>query len=238
MIFTKKTVDWIIKKFYPPRCIFCNTVMEDKVKLRVCKKCAAEIKRVPAEHCPICGKVSPLGNSVCWSCSMNKIPYNSHSSVYFYEGNVRKSLIRFKFRNKPQYAETMGMLMAAYAPASSNFDIITYVPMSKHAVKTRGYNQTKLLAESISRILGKPCEESLSKIKETKRQSSLKFKQRQKNVVGAYLGDENLTDKTVLLIDDIFTTGATFKECAKALKKAGVKEINCLSFAMTRGFEK
>ena len=231
----KKTFDWLLKKLYPPRCIFCGEVLEDGVKILVCKSCAVNAEKVSSVRCPVCGSVTELGTAVCWNCSVNKIPFESHRSVYYYCGGARRAVIRLKFRNKPHYAKTMGLLMSVYAPKPGNIDFVTFVPMTSRAVKKRGYNQSRLLAESIAENTGLECLQCLTKQRETNVQSTLKFTQRQKNISGAFKVSEDVRGKKLVLVDDVYTTGATIRECAKVLKKAGAAEINCITFAMTKG---
>ena len=208
--------------------------MNDNTKLCVCGKCAVSVKKIPSEHCPVCGSVTELGDSVCWSCSNNKIPFKSHRSVYVYRDKAKRAVINLKFRGKRHYADTMGQLMSVYAPKSGSFDVVTFVPMTRKAVRKRRYNQAELLAGKIAEIIGKECKPCLKKIKETKEQSRLGFKKRLKNVAGAFVGLENVSGMKVLLVDDVYTTGSTMTAAAKALKNAGAVEVNCLSFAMTQ----
>ncbi len=230
----KKIFDWIVKKLYPPRCIFCMRIMEDSAKLCVCRKCFGEIERIPPQRCPVCGRVTVLGNSVCWRCSSQKIPYSLHRSVYFYEGAVRRSIIRLKFQNKPQYADTMGRIISVYIPHGKTFDAVAYVPMTQKAEKKRGYNQSQLIAEGLSEASGLKTCELLVKVRETKKQSTLNFEKRQKNIKGAFKTTGDVRGKRIILVDDVFTTGATMCECASVLKRAGAAEVVCLSFAMTK----
>ena len=234
MIFGKRIVEFIKRKLYPPRCIFCRDVLADDVKLCVCKRCSENIKRIPSERCPVCGLVTPLGSNVCWSCASKKMYFNYHRSPYFYEDDVRRTILRLKFARKAQYCKTMGIIMAAYIPYDVNFDCVTWVPMTKKQVKQRGFNQSELLAREIAKVCGfVPCE-LLVKIKNTEKQSKTKASKRAENVKGAFSCGHDLHGKNILLIDDVFTTGATLNECSKVLKKRGADRIYCLTFASAK----
>lgn len=139
--------------------------------------------------------------------------------------------MRMKFGNKPHYTKVMGQLMSTYIP--SGFDFVTSVPMSQKRFNKRGYNQSRLIAESICECCSLEYRETLVKVKDNKVQSMLKFTQRQKNVQGAYKVQADVKGCSVLLVDDVFTTGATINECSKVLKRAGAKSVDCVTFAMS-----
>lgn len=208
--------------------------MNDSVKLCICSACTSKIKRIPSERCPVCGLVTPLGSSVCWNCASKTIYFKSHKSPYFYEDDVRRAVIRFKFYGKTHYADAMGTVMAAYIPFGVNIDYITWVPMTKTAIKARGYNQAELLAKTVSEYSNAQCIELLYKKRTVKRQSSLKASERIKNVKGIFGCTHDLHGKNILLVDDIYTTGATMNECSKILKKHGANEVYCITFASTK----
>ncbi len=233
MTFLKKIANSIKQKFYPPRCIFCRKVLEDGTKLCVCIDCAKNTERIPSQHCPVCGRSTKLGNILCYRCSVHTPFYRNHRSVYYYKDNVRKSLWYYKLRGKKQYGETMSMIMSGYVPFDATIDLITFVPMTKKTLKKRGYNQSEILAKGISSLVNIPLGEAVLKIRETKRQKNLKYAQRQRNLNGAFKATDTAQGKSILLIDDIFTTGATLNTVSKALKKGGAKEVYCLTFAMT-----
>ncbi|MDY6314744.1 MAG: ComF family protein [Clostridia bacterium] len=234
MTFGTKILRFIKKKFYPPRCIFCRSVMEDGTQLCLCRSCAAKVSRIPSERCPVCGLVTPLGSNVCWECASKKIYFKSHKSPYFYENEVRRSLLRFKFYGKAHYAKTMGIIMASYIPYDVNIDYITWVPMTVKQIKARGYNQSKLLAKSVSEYSSGELKELLFKVKSISKQSRLNAAARASNIKGAFSCGEDLNGKNILLVDDIYTTGSTLNECSKVLKHCGANEIYCLTFASTR----
>ena len=115
------------------------------------------------------------------------------------------------------------------------YDIILYVPMFKKQEYKRGYNQTYLIAKEIGKTLGIPIEKNnLTKIKDTKKQSTLTKEERKTNVKDAFVirKPERIVNKKVILFDDIFTTGNTVNECSKVIKMAGAKEVAILTIAV------
>ena len=114
-------------------------------------------------------------------------------------------------------------------------DTVTYVPMTERAQKKRGYNQSRLLALEISKRLLVPFDTLLVKQCDTKRQHDLTAEERTTNLVGAFgvADGADITGKTVILCDDIKTTGSTLAECVKVLKSCGAKEVYCLCAAIS-----
>lgn len=225
---------WKLKNIlFPPRCIICREYLKPDTSILFCPDCLKQLPLVPEDHCPVCGRVTPSGAALCFDCHMHKPHYKSHRSVLFYTKDIRRAILLFKFYRKRHYAIPIGSLMSGYV--SGDYDIITAVPISKKKYRKRGYNQSQLLAEQIERLRGLPYRETLKKIKNTPPQSKLNYQKRQTNIRQAFCAvqPEELSGKHILLIDDIFTTGATINECAKTLMKAGAASVDALTFAMT-----
>ena len=133
-------------------------------------------------------------------------------------------------------AQTLGALMAdEFLKDNMEADIIVYVPMTEAEEKKRGFNQSELLAEEVGKRLNIAVLPALIKIKETKAQKELGGKERAQNLEGAFACVfEQVNNRKILLIDDIFTTGATANECAKVLLKAKAREVNVLTAAVAK----
>ena len=106
--------------------------------------------------------------------------------------------------------------------------------MTAKQIKARGYNQSKLLAKSVSEYSSGELKELLFKVKSISKQSRLNAAARASNIKGAFSCGEDLNGKNILLVDDIYTTGSTLNECSRVLKHCGANEIYCLTFASTR----
>ena len=117
-----------------------------------------------------------------------------------------------------------------------NFDFVTFVPLSKRRYRKRGYNQAELLALKIADRLSIPCLKSLNKIRETETQRGASAKERRVNLFGAFdlVDGFDIDGKTVLLVDDVKTTGSTLNECSEILKAYGAKAVYCSVFAVTK----
>lgn len=199
-------------------------------------------------RCPLCRRPIPTGALLCGSCEslwdgprwrlLNVEVLGGRPMLCCaaapYEGEVRRSIYRFKFRGKTSYAEGFARLMARAAEFDQPFDCIAYVPMYGKKQRERGYNQSELLARHLSKLLDVPLEPLLEKQKDNTAQHTLTRTQRRLNVRGVYrvcCGPERLEGKTVLLVDDILTTGATLCECARMLYRAGAKSVCGLCIA-------
>ena len=165
-------------------------------------------------------------------------PLPHFTAVYYYEGQVKRSLHKFKFYSESSYADIFGKAMAdkisgLYSHIS--FDGICFVPMTARAEYHRGYNQSELLCLKISKELKIPVVPCLKKTADNLKQKDLTGKERLTNVRGSFaIKDKtDIKGKTLILCDDIKTTGATLKECCDTLMKAGAKDVYCISLALT-----
>lgn len=201
---------------FPPRCVFCGKPLARGVS-GYCKKCE---KSIPYTD----GTFEPGGAiTVCMA------PLK-------YRDSVRKAFHRFKFKGKVSYAGVFGRIVAdeIKRAASGKYDIITWIPVSRERKRDRGYDQSMLLAYAVALELDDVAVDTLTKVRDVTAQSELKgLNERQSNISGAFEVSlpELIEGKRVLLIDDIYTTGATMDECARCLMGAGAKEVLGAVFA-------
>ena len=184
-------------------------------------------------HCPYCGALIHTCDMACSSCLLlfpkqpvcKQLYGYTCVSPFRYEGIFRKAILRFKFYNSPQYAKQMAAAVAnaVRREYSVVFDFVTCVPLSAKGRRKRGYNQAALLAKQTALHLHLPYKATLIKIRENTAQHSLPKAMRWENVQGVYAPRRKtlLNGKSVLLIDDIVTTGNTLRECAHVLEKSG-----------------
>ena len=206
-----KIIEKILNLIYPPVCGFCNQICKESL----CKKCEIKIKEYELN-------------------SIRKVKNKYFDEVIFlfkYEDIIRSTLIKYKFQNKAYLYKTFSKIILKNKKICGflkNYDIIIPVPISKKRKYKRGYNQSYLIAREIAKYTNLNCESKwIIKQKDTIEQSKLNKNERKTNVQGAYkiIEKEKLFNKSILLIDDIYTTGSTVNECAKILKQAGVKKI-------------
>ena len=185
---------------------------------------------------------------LCGDCRRDVDPYasgerkfkflDSMTAVWYYEENVRRSIVRYKFYGARYLAANFGRLIAMRVLQEElEFDLITWVPVSRWRKFRRGFDQVELLARAVGRELGHGPVRCLRKIRNNKKQSTLRDPaERRANVLGVYrvTDPELVANKKILLLDDVLTTGATAGECARVLLTAGAKEVHCAVLAAAR----
>lgn len=212
---------------FPDVCPFCE---EREQQGLLCKPCNAELDslRITGPICIVCGlpfASQAASDHTCGKCLKQPMPFVEARSVFKYSGNLREAIHSFKYSQRFILARPFGrMLSDSAASFSGKPDIAVPVPLHKKRLRTRGFNQSLLLARVISKSLSIGLDYlTLRRTRETAPQIELSTDERQKNVAGAFEVENPSAFKgrNVLLVDDVFTTGATVKECAKVLKKAG-----------------
>ena len=203
----------LLDLLFPPKCAFCG---EHGVH-GVCANCE---KTLPFCDTPLHERTG-IGTCV---------------APLRYENAVRESLLRFKFHGGRGNAEGYGNILAQCVAEhfGGEFDLVTYVPVSEKRRRERGYDQTFLLARETCRAWDVSPVTMLRKTRHTPAQSTLKTpEERKANVLGVYeaVNVEKIADARILLIDDILTTGATLRECARVLREAGAASVLCATLA-------
>lgn len=199
--------------FFPARCLSCGQVVPPDSLF--CKRCAPAVQAPPPREFPLENGKTLL----------------SYAPMYYRNG-FRKTLHRYKFRGQWALSHPLGRLCAPQARLFPvDFDAVTYVPLSKVGKRRRGYDQSQRLAKSLALALGLPLLPALEKVRETDTQHQLGKSKRQENVKGAYRAGPAAAGKTLLLVDDIVTTGATLRQCAQMLYDAGAAQVCALCAA-------
>ena len=208
---------------FPDKCILCGRIL-DKQEMDLCHHC-----RIHAPECPVLH---------------SKYPYlNNWLALWYYEDEVRRSLLRYKFYGKRSYANGYARLlgMKLLREDRADFDVMTWIPISEKRRRKRGFDQVELLAQHLGVELGIKPQPLLKKIRDNPAQSGIVGQaERRANVLGVYqvVDPEAVRGKRVLLLDDIVTTGATAGECARVLLTAGAKEVHFAVIAAARQHKK
>lgn len=215
---------------FPDRCCLCGKVIEHKTK--ICKSCRKNAPVIRGVRCLGCGKAK----KDC-KCKGKANFYDGIAAPFYYTGVVRKGIALWKFRDAERSVNFFAeMLYAAIKEAfdDTEFDIITFIPQTGYELEDRGYNQCERLAEALSERMNIRVLPLLKKLYETKRQRNLHPIERSGNIFGVFdcIDIKNIENKTILLVDDIRTSGKTINECAKMLHLCGAKNVFCAVIAV------
>lgn len=217
----------------------CEADLDGITRIPVCAKCLREIEPIEAEYaCARCRTQflngRPLNDEgLCRLCAAGVTNFDTALSCGYYDGALREMILLFKYRRMRPLARHFGALLARSYPRNQEFDAIVPVPLHWLKYLTRGFDHTQALARDLSRRTGVPVLRALRKVKRTPAQAGLTRARRRDNVRGAFAARHgaDLRGLNVLLLDDVFTTGATANAAATALKKAGVAHVSILTVA-------
>ncbi len=230
--FNKGIIDFCLELLYSKRCVACEKVLLKLEKeMGFCKDCAKKIRLVGNNYCMKCG--APLNNAAkefCISCMENNHIYIQSKAIFRYEGDMKDAMYRFKYSNRRCYGKIFakhGIKNYGSWIKSQNIEAIIPVPMYEPKKKRRGYNQAEVFANALSEELGIPVfDKTVRRIEDTVAMKQLNSLKRKKNLLKSFtVAKKDVQFKKVLIVDDIYTTGTTMDEVAKALKTGGVEEV-------------
>lgn len=234
--FWERLLDFLL----PQRCAGCGKFPRPLF----CEACRERLVPVEAPFCARCGQpFPPLAHHapMCAKCRQEPPAFEVARSAFFYEEPLRTALHRFKYSRRHGLATSLGRLLIEALEGFlqqeipwSEVEALVPVPLHPARLRERGFNQSERLAREVGRHLGKPvATDWLHRVRNTMPQVGLTASQRQRNVQGAFRAflPEGAQGRGLLLIDDLYTTGATVRECAKALKRAGAGGVWVLTLA-------
>lgn len=227
----KAPLEWTLGLLEPWTCLICGSPSDDLL----CEGCRGDIYPIRPPLCPLCGLPYPPGTPEhpCGPCKKGTYPF-LHRSYGLHEGSLREAIHLFKYRGLKALVEPLGtMLLEAYGALGASPDLLVPIPLTPQRARERGFNQSLLLCRWLSKRVGVPVRDVLLKLKDTPPQASLSGQERRRNLKGAFaVGDPRaVVGRRVLLVDDVFTTGTTLSEAARALLKAGAAEVYALTLA-------
>ena len=215
---------------FPPLCAGCGTP-----GVEWCAECDGRLARILAPVCTRCGR--PVGRGpVCPDCRRKALPLEARAYAE-YSGPLVPALLQMKYRPNRRLGGVMsGWLMELVSREAWSVDLVTAVPLSSRRQAVRGYNQSDLIAHKLSDRLGiQFSSEALSRIRDTRSQVGLDPLARAINVRGAFSANKNLVEgRRILIVDDLFTTGATLAACHAALSSAGAQRAYGISVGRAR----
>jgi ComF family protein len=206
-------------------CALCGTSSREEL---VCAACAAALPRLP-EHCPRCALPTP-GGLVCGSCLANPPHFDGTLALWLYEFPCDRLVQALKYRAwlalAPFFARC---LVSRRFPAA---DVIVPMPLHPDRLAQRGFNQALEVARGLARRTGAPLDpRGTQRVRNTIPQTELRYEERARNIRGAFVAKVDFSGKTVAVVDDVMTTGATLDELARVLKRAGAVRVENLVIA-------
>lgn len=207
-------------------CLLCADVSGHDI---LCHACAAELPRLPPEQCPRCALPTPNGE-ICGRCLAHPPHYDCTQSAFRYDFPLDRLVQSLKYGHRLALADYLGRQMASRA-AHIEADLIIPMPLHPGRLRERGFNQALELARPVSRALHRPIDTSCQRVRHTTAQAALPWRERVKNIRGAFHCTSDFSGKRLLLVDDVMTTGATIDECARTLKLHGAKQVSVLVVA-------
>jgi ComF family protein len=241
-----RRLDWLVDWLYPPRCRACSGSIQGRDSEYFCSTCWAHIQLVLHPSCTVCGRPFPDASGDDHTCGvcLARTPYfdRAHSWACYprepaTEHPLRQVIQKFKYGRKVALGKPLGDLMARGCEeylAESGAEMIMPVPLHPRRLRWRGFNQSVLLARQIARAYDVPLDcFTLYRGKDTPPQTQLPEEERRKNMRGAFAltPQTSVKGKSILLVDDVYTSGATVNECSRVLKRGGASEVLVLTLA-------
>ncbi len=225
---------------FPSACRRCGILLERPGERLLCPSCRSALKACRAPYCPSCGRFFEGDGSPhpCAACLRQPPLLSAHRSAARYDGAVKDVVLLFKYRGlRPLGRPLAGLLHAAIEdgdPPWRGADFLVPVPLHRRRRRERGFNQAEVLAGELSALTGIPVlSDALRKTVNLRPQTSLRSEARRANIRGAYrvARPEAIREKTIVLVDDVCTTGSTLGECARVLKGAGAADVRGVTVA-------
>ena len=229
----------LLDLLYPPRCEACGKLRREAI----CDDCRAVITLLAPPWCELCGApFDPRAQAAprCEDCRGKRRPFSVARSAAYYEGPLAAALLRFKYHSQMVLAKPLGRIMVEALQASAGkdldcptADVVCPVPLHESRLRERGFNQSELLAEAVARAIERPLKHLLTRTRATLPQVDLPAESRAQNVRDAFAPrlEEAIAGQHVLLIDDLYTTGATLLECARVLLRGEAENVRVLTLA-------
>ncbi len=227
--FHKPYVDVLTELFYPQRCVGCERRASDVL----CRGCFEALPLLERPFCGRCGAPTAFEVLGCGECRSRDFGFDGARAPLRYEGVGKELVHALKYKGYlGVVGKVMGPLMSGALDVGARFDLVTPVPLHRSRLARRGFNQAELMAKSVAQRISAPVLDKLKLVRRTRDQIELSACARRENVSGAFVSRGPVAGR-VLLVDDVFTTGATLSECAAVLRRAGAEEVQALTLCRT-----
>ena len=224
---------------YPPRCPICGRPAP--FGLKICPECRLRLPAIESKRCRKCGKPVEDFETLCPDCAGENHIYDRGLGIYMYDETMKRAISELKYKGRREYGEVFGELIFDKARSELMYwkpDFLIPIPLHPIRERERGYNQARIISEAISKRSGIPTRtDILVRTTDTDRMKELSAKDRTNNMIRAFAADGDCRGmRSVVLIDDIYTTGATIDAAATVLRRAGIDEIYFLAVCIGGGF--
>lgn len=232
----RRLVDPVLAVVFPSACPACGRLVTPAGRGPLCEPCWASLPRHRSVVC-VCGRPLGAGLSLCGRCRRGRQPFSAGASLGPYESTLRVVLHELKYGGRRRAAARLAELLLGDPTVQglvATSDVLVPVPLHPRRLRERGFNQAALLAGELARRSGRPfCPDALVRRLDTVPQAGLTAAARRRNVEAAFAVRRKATvaGRTVALVDDVVTTGATALACARRLREAGAAEVRLLTVA-------
>jgi len=231
----KKAFCYLSYLIFPGKCLVCgrDLLCEQTEGIPLCSECRVKLVPLAGDRCQKCGRLLISELEVCTSCRNKEFAFKSHKSLFVYRSEIKELIYQYKFRKRRSLANWFASLMSQEIDNNSNYDLIVPVPPNPATLAKRGFDQVNYLSRLVAARTRLNSLNCLAHRK-GKSQKSLNLAERLKNIEDLfyYKGhSEAVANKRILLIDDIFTTGATLHACAKILLEKKAASVTAMTIA-------
>ena len=221
-------LDVLADLFYPQRCVGCSRRASDVL----CRGCFEALPRIEPPVCSRCGAPTAFEVYGCDACRNTDFAFDGARAPLRYQGVGEELVHALKYRGYARVVEKVMVPLMAGSLGGEKYDGVVPVPLHRARLARRGFNQAELIARAVAGRIGAPLSDKLRAVRRTRDQVELSAGERRENVAGAFEARGSLAGR-ILLVDDVFTTGATLSECAGVLRRAGAGEVQALTLCRT-----
>jgi ComF family protein len=226
----------VLDLLFPPQCAGCGAPGTE-----FCDRCAQLVEPVPDTICARCGRPQALAVRLCADCRTAPSPLAGSRAAALHTEPLRQAIHALKYEDRPQLAGPLGRYLVAvfqhdpWQSIADRFDAVVPAPLHAERLRERGYNQSELLAATLCDACGLTLRPGwIARVRATRQQVGLNAAERRQNVAGAFRSSDDVAGTTLLLVDDVYTTGATLRACAEAARAAGANQVYALTLAIPK----
>jgi ComF family protein len=226
ILYNSSRVRSVLQLALPQHCALCAARAGGRL---VCAGCDAHLPR-PGPACPVCALPTPDG-SVCGRCTRRRPPFAATRAAFLYAFPIDRLLQAYKYGGALAYADFFAAALADRV--EDTCDLVVPMPLAPARQRQRGFNQAQEIARRVARVRGLPLAQALARVRDTPAQAGLRWRDRARNVRGAFVAGPDVAGRAVAIVDDVMTTGASVAAAAAAARRAGAVRVEAWVAART-----